>query len=226
MASAYTEAWQPWDDRLADHVIAKRNWQLAFGAMTIVALALVVAVVWLASRIRYVVYAVEVDKLGYALALAQPLTPTTGPANEMIARMERFEVAEYIRDTRSVSSDPKVEQQDLNSILAHTVHLSAADNFLNQYFHADHAAKNPFVIALHHTVTVQIESILPLSAKTWQVRWQENACDLHGALLGSPTYWEAELQTELITPKGNDSIVSNPLGFFVTQIAWTEQANQ
>ena len=59
MASAYTEAWKPWDDRLADHVIAQRNWQLAFGAMTTVALALTVCVIWLSARIRYVAYAVE-----------------------------------------------------------------------------------------------------------------------------------------------------------------------
>jgi len=87
MASPYTEAWKPWGDRLADHVNSRPNWQLAFGAMTIVALALVVAVVWLVSPIRYVAYAVEVDKLGYALAQAQPFAPTTGPANEMIQRM-------------------------------------------------------------------------------------------------------------------------------------------
>jgi type IV secretion system protein TrbF len=223
MASAYTEAWKPWDDRLADHVIAKRNWQLAFGAMTAVALALTVCVIWLNARVRYVAYAVEVDKLGYALAQAQPLTPTTGSADEMIARMERFEVAEYIRNTRGVSNDPKVEQAALNNMLAHTVHLSAADHFLDSYFHADHAARNPFVIALHRTVSVQIESILPLSAKTWQVRWREDARDLNGAQAGAPTYWEAELQTELVTPKDSDSIISNPLGFFVENLAWTQE---
>ena len=71
MASAYTEAWKPWDDRLADYVIARRNWQLAFGAMALVTLVLAVAVVWLSSCVRYVVaYVVEVDRLGYALALA------------------------------------------------------------------------------------------------------------------------------------------------------------
>src|SRR5215470_14785593 len=89
MASAYTEAWKPWDDRLADQVIAKRNWQLAFGAMTALALALTVCVIWLSARVRYVAYAVEVDKLGYALAQAQPLTPTTGSADAMIPKSSR-----------------------------------------------------------------------------------------------------------------------------------------
>ena len=226
MASAYTEAWKPWDDRLADHVIARRNWQLAFGAMTLVALALAVCVIWLSARVRYIAFAVEVDKLGYALAMPQPLTPQTGPADEMIARMERYEIAQYVRDTRSVSNDPKVEQAALNSMFAHTVHLSAADRFLGSYFHADRAARNPFVIAMHRTVSVQIESILPLSAKTWEVRWREDERDLNGAAVGAPTYWEAQLQTEIITPKDSDSIISNPLGFMVSEISWTRQGEQ
>ena len=86
--------------------------------------------------------------------------------------------------------------------------------------------KNPFVIAMQHTVTVQIESILPRSSKTWQVRWREDERDLQGAALGPPTYWEAELQTRLVTPKDSDSIVSNPLGFYVEHISWTEQTEQ
>jgi type IV secretion system protein TrbF len=221
MASAYTEAWKPWDDRFADHVIARRNWQLAFGAMVLVTLALAVAVVWLSSRVRYVAYVVEVDKLGYALAQAQPLAPTSGPANEMIQRMERYEIAEYVRQARRVSNDNAVEQQAIDNVLAHTVRQSAADHLLDDYYHQPE--HNPFVRAQKTTVTVQIESILPLSSKTWQVRWEEDQRDLHGAAAGGPTHWEAQLQTTLVPPNDSDSIVSNPLGFYVTQISWTEQ---
>src|SRR5690242_609322 len=145
MSAAYTETWKPWDDRFADHVIARRNWQLAFGAMTLVALALAIAVVWLSSRIRYVVYAVQVDKLGYALAMPQPLVATTGPASEMIQRMERYEIAEYVRQARSVSNDNAVEQQAIDAVLAHTVRQSAADRLLDDYYHEPE--HNPFVRA-------------------------------------------------------------------------------
>lgn len=224
MASAYTDAWQPWDDRMADHVIAKRNWQIAFAAAMLAVLVLTIAVVWLSSRIRYVAYVVEVDKLGYALAQAQPLTPTQSP--DAVARMIRYEAALYIRQARSVSNDPAVEQQALNSLLAHTVKLSAADRFLDAYYHADKAARNPFMVAMHRTVSVQIESILPLSAKTWEVRWQEDTRDLNGAEIGAPTHWEAQLTIEINTPRDSDSILSNPLGFYVSNIAWTQAAEQ
>ena len=224
MVSAYTDAWKPWDDRLADHVIAKRNWQIAFGAMALVALALAACVMWLSARIRYVAYVVQVDKLGYAVTQAQPLTPQLSP--DAVTRMMRYEVALYIREARGVSNDPGVEQQQLNALLAHTVKLSAADRFLDAYYHDNHAARNPFVIAMHRTVNVQIESILPLSAKTWEVRWQEDTRDLNGAELDGPTHWEAQLTTELITPKDSDSILSNPLGFYVSNVVWTRAQDQ
>jgi type IV secretory pathway TrbF-like protein len=38
-----------------------------------------------------------------------------------------------------------------------------------------------------------------------------------------PSNWEAELQTEIVPPREADTIVSNPLGFYVTNITWTEQ---
>jgi type IV secretory pathway TrbF-like protein len=34
--------------------------------------------------------------------------------------MERYEVAAFIRDAHSVTSDPQVEHQMLNALLAHT----------------------------------------------------------------------------------------------------------
>jgi type IV secretory pathway TrbF-like protein len=47
--------------------------------------------------------------------------------------------------------------------------------------------------------------------------------DLNGAAVGSATHWEAQLQTETVEPRDADTIVSNPLGFYVTNITWTEQ---
>ena len=51
----------------------------------------------------------------------------------------------------------------------------------------------------------------------------EQQRDLNGVVIGVPTYWEAVLQTQIVPPSSDDAIVSNPLGFYVTQISWTEQ---
>jgi type IV secretory pathway TrbF-like protein len=55
------------------------------------------------------------------------------------------------------------------------------------------------------------------------VRWTEQARDLHGVATGAPSHWEAQLQTEITPPASDDAIISNPLGFYVNQISWTEQ---
>jgi type IV secretory pathway TrbF-like protein len=221
VADSYAEGWRAWDERYADLVVGKRNWQLAAGGLLVVSIILAAGLVWLSSHSRYVVYAVQVDKLGYALTQAQPLTPAAAP--DMIDRIERYEVASFIRQARTVTSDAQVEQQQLNSLLAHT--RGAADRFLDEYYHSDNAAHNPFQIAQKETVSVQIDSILQLSPKSYDVRWTEVRRDLNGAALGMPTHWEAELETEIVPPREADTIVSNPLGFYVDRVSWTQAQN-
>jgi type IV secretory pathway TrbF-like protein len=125
-ANPYVGAWRAWDERYADPVLGKRNWQIVAGGLLLICLVLAIGMVWLASRVRYVVYAVQVDKLGYALAEAQPLTAST--SSDAMDRIERYEVATFIREARGVSSDAQAEQERLNALLAHA--RGAADHFL------------------------------------------------------------------------------------------------
>ncbi|MGH7778976.1 MAG: VirB8/TrbF family protein [Candidatus Binataceae bacterium] len=215
----YVEARREWDERYADLVLGKRNWQIAAGGLLILSLILASGLVWLSNRSRYIPYVVEVDKLGYALTVPQPLTAASVP--DVSTRMQRYEVAAFIRDARSVSSDPQVEHQMLNALLAHA--RGAADRFLDEYYHSDEFGHNPFKIAEKQTVSVQVDSILQLSQRSYQVRWTEEQHDLNGVAIGTPTHWEAVLQTQIVPPNSDDAIVSNPLGFYVTQISWTEQ---
>lgn len=217
-ANPYAGGWQAWDDRLAKPVLEKRNWQIFAGFLSVICVILAAGIVWFGSRVRYVVYAVQVDKLGYALTEAQPLTPST--SSDAIDRIQRYEVATFIREARGVTSDPQAEQERLNALLAHT--RGAADRFLDEYYHAD-SSHNPFQIAQKQTVNVQIDSILQLSPHSYEVRWSEVRRDLNGATLGLPSHWEAELETAIVPPRDADTIVSNPIGFFVARISWTEQ---
>ena len=94
-ANPYVEARREWDERYADLVLGKRNWQIAAGGLLVLSLILASGMVWLISRSRYIPYVVEVDKLGYALTVPQPLTPASVP--DVTARMQRYEVAAFIR---------------------------------------------------------------------------------------------------------------------------------
>src|SRR5271165_5142916 len=115
-SNVYLEARREWDERYADLVLGKRNWQIAAGGLLVLGLILAGGMVWLSERSRYIPYVVEVDKLGYALTVPQPLTPVALP--DVTARIERYEVAAFIRDARSVTSDAQVEHQTLNAVNA------------------------------------------------------------------------------------------------------------
>jgi type IV secretion system protein TrbF len=158
-ANPYVEARREWDERYADLVLGKRNWQIAGGGLLVLSLILASGLVWLISRSRYIPYVVEVDKLGYALTLPQPLSPASVP--DVTARMQRYEIAAFIHNARSVTTDAQVEHQMLNSLLAHV--RGAADRFLDAYYHSDSFTHNPFKLAEKQTVSIEIDSILQLS---------------------------------------------------------------
>src|SRR6266851_9487516 len=144
-------AWQPWDDRYANQAIAIRNWQLAFGAMALFAFTCLGGALWMSGRVKYVVYVTSVDHQGYAVTQLQPLSPQTSP--DVIARIEGYEVAKYIREARSVSSDLTVDHAAAMDLYAHT--RGAAGTFLNDYFLSDGKAHDPLQIAQKDTVSVQ-----------------------------------------------------------------------
>jgi type IV secretion system protein VirB5 len=111
-SNPYVEARREWDERYADLVLGKRNWQITAGGLLLLSLILAAGVVWQSTRSRFIPYVVEVDKLGYGLTVPKPLIPSTDPA--LVDRMERYEVASFIRNSRSVSSDPSAEQHMLS----------------------------------------------------------------------------------------------------------------
>jgi hypothetical protein len=72
-SNPYFEARREWDERYADLVLGKRNWQIAASGLLLLSLILASGFVWLANHSRYLPYVVEVDKLGYALTVPQPV---------------------------------------------------------------------------------------------------------------------------------------------------------
>lgn len=217
-ANPYIEARRVWDDRYADLVLGKRNWQIAAAGLLALSLLLAFGLVRVSTRSRFVPYIVRVDGLGYALAAPTALGENTSQLTT--ERMIRYELAGFIRDAREVITDPQAEHQIIGEVYSRV--RGAAYKFLENYYHEQSLAHDPFKVAQHQTVTVQIDSILKLSDSTWQVRWTEQALGLDGAPISS-THWEAVLDTEM-TPQASDtSILDNPLGFYVTRISWTEQ---
>jgi len=101
-------------------------------------------------------------------------------------------------------------------ILSVNVRLMGMVSRLREYVQAKQDAVQNDRLQDAEAYTVQIDSILELSAHSFQVRWTEQVRDRTGAALDAPTHWEAALQTQVSPPGSDDAIIDNPLGFYVT----------
>jgi len=108
--------------RYGDLVLGKRNWQIASAGLMLLSIVLALGIVWMSAWSKVIPSIMEVDNLGYR-SRSQRRPPHRHAAT--VERMKRYEIATFIRNARSVCSDPVVEQNMLNDLLAHA-HGSAS----------------------------------------------------------------------------------------------------
>ena len=208
----YVEARREWNDRYLDLVRARRWWQITAVAELALVGVLGSGLVALSLQHKTIPYVVEVDALGAATAV-KPVEAAGRPTDE---RIVRYQLAAFVRGTRAVMTDRAAMKRGLDQVYAYA--RGSARAFLDDHYRAN----NPFEIAKTYTVLPSVSSLLPLSERSWQVRWSEEQRGLDGTLLGKST-WEAVLAVETVAPTTADVIQANPFGLYVTEIRWTKQ---
>jgi type IV secretion system protein VirB5 len=208
----YVEARREWNDRYLDLVRARRSWQLA-ALVELATIGLLGAgFVALSLQHKTVPYVVEVDALGAAAAV-KPADAAGRPTDE---RIVRYQLAAFIRGARAVMMDRTAMKRSLDQVYAYA--RGPARTYLDQHYRAN----NPFETAKTYTVAPAVTSLLQVSERSWQVRWNEELRGLDGNVLGTG-HWEAILTVEIAPPTTADGIQTNPFGLYVTDIRWTKQ---
>jgi len=208
LETPYLSARREWNERYGDYIARARSWRwAAFGAIA-VALALAIGVVWQGAQSKVVPYVVEVDKLGDAVAVARADRATSADV-----RVIKAQLAAWIVDVRSVSSDPLAQKAALARSYAMTA--ATATLFLNDYYRQH----SPF--SQNRTVAVSVDAVLPISTQTYQIQWSEDGRDLQGRALAT-THWLASVTVAFDPPTDERGVLSNPLGLYVTGISWTQ----
>jgi type IV secretory pathway TrbF-like protein len=198
-----------WNERYGDYIARARSWRWAAFAALAVSLVLAIGVVWQAGQSKVVPYVVEVDKLGDAVAVAR--ADRAAPTDE---RVVKAQLAAWIVDVRSVSSDPLAQKSALSRSYAMTA--ATATIFLNDYYQQH----SPF--GQSRTVAVSVDAVLPVSKQTYQLQWSEDARDLQGGDLAT-THWLASIAVAFDPPTDERGILTNPLGLYITGISWTQR---
>lgn len=206
----YLNARREWNERYGSYIARARNWRLAALGSILVNAILAVGVIWLGSQSKLVPYVVEVDKVGQAVAVKR--ADRALPADQRIVKAQ---LATWIVDLRSVSTDPVAQKAALARVYSMVDSSGAAS--LNDYFKAN----SPFDVGQHQTVASSIDAVLPISENSYQVQWTENSRDLQGRLFKS-THWQASIELALNPPSEEEELLKNPLGIYIHSISWTQ----
>lgn len=162
---------------------------------------------------------VEVDSLRETVAAYRA---EQGMAQD--PRIIKAELARWVMDVRSVTSDANKQSGQINDAFALMDSSGAAVNVLKQWYEANPKRES----AADDTVDVTIESVSPApgSTTTWNVNWREQRMDLKGNPDGLPTYYYASLGIKIMdpaTPRSEAQIQGNPIGLFIEALSWGDR---
>ncbi len=205
----YQKAGQIWDERIGSARVQARNWRLmALGCLSL-CFASSGALVWRSLQSTVTPYVVEVDASGAARAVA-PATERYTPSDAQIAH----HLANFIEHVRSLSIDPVVVRE--NWLRAYDFVTDRAATTLHEHARA----QDPFAEIGRRSRTIDIVSVVRISADSFQARWIERTYE-NGALVRAERYTGA---FTVITQPPTDAarLRANPLGLYVHALHWSQ----
>ena len=211
--NAYLAGRREWNERYGEYISTAHTWRLVAILALLIALGSVGGVVYIGAQSKFVPYVVEIDKLGEAVAV--------GPASEAAPadpRVITAQLARWIYDMRTVYADATADRALINDGYAMIASGSPAFQAMNDHFAKD----SPFTRAVNETVAIQIQSVLPLSAATWQITWQETVTARNGQT-SDVSNWQADVTIAVRAPTDAATIMANPMGVYVTNFSWAKR---
>lgn len=187
------------------------QWRCISALLILCCAACVFAVIFMAGRVTVVPYIVQVDSHGYAIAI-EPVAPSRVDARLIIAHIGR-----YIWSLKTVFNDPEAQLHLLNFVYSTTPVNTPAERKYQDFFRTN----NPVVIGETQTAHVTVNSVLSLSAETWQAEWTVERFSLTGDRLEIKHY-RGIFSVAIVTPSTMREVLVNPLGIFVTDFNFSE----
>jgi type IV secretion system protein VirB5 len=209
----YKRAKQEWDDRIGNAAVQARMWRMfAFAVLFLVAMPAVGGMIWLGSLPKKVPYIVEVARDGSAMNRGEAgrAWQDYKPTDPSI----KYHLQRFIQDTRMISSDGAVVKR--NWLDAYRLVTANGSNTLNAYVQKN----DPFSRLATERVSVDVLSMVPLSAESWQVDWKESVWGVHGEPLGD-SYWRGIFKIVLKQPQTDEQLASNPIGLYIDEFHWS-----
>ena len=210
--SPYLAARREWDERYGSLISRARNWRAAAFFALLIALVEAVILVPLSSSSRVKTIVVAVDSIGRVVA--------SGPAEELPTvddRLKRAALFQWVQDLRMVTSDPITQRRSIDRVYAMIGSSSSAQRVITDFYRNN----TPFDRARTETVAVDVHSIVPTSARSYEVDWTETTRDRSGEVVGKQE-WRGVLTIALNPPTDEMLARINPLGIYVVDASWSK----
>jgi len=208
----YLLARREWDERYGSLITRAKNWRLIAVLCASIALFQTAGLIILAMRSKVVPYVVAVDSLGRQVA--------GGVAEESSAvddRLKRAALFEWVGDLRMITTDGVAQRKAIDRVYGRIANGSQAMTVVNDFYRSDPPQKR----AETETVSVDVQSVLATSDKTYQVEWLETIRDLSGKVK-SEDHWKGAFTIVINQPTDERLIRTNPIGIYVTNASWTK----
>jgi type IV secretion system protein TrbF len=210
--SSYLAARREWDERYGDFINRARNWRTVALFCSLAALVAVGGVVWLSARSRIVPFVVLLDSLGRPVAsgIAEQATVSDD-------RLKRASILAWVENLRLVTTDGIAQRKAIDHVYAQIASGSEAQSFVSEFYRS----AQPFQRAQSETVSIEVNSVLPTSDRTFEVDWVETTRDLYGTVKATDR-WKGSFSIALNPPSDERLARINPLGVYITNISWSK----
>lgn len=198
------------NEMYATYVVAARQWRAAFWALAVPFLILLIGYVFLSLQHKVVPYAVEFNEHGEAMRVTR--------ADEMVQPDERHiraALGTWLAGSRTVYVDRRAQENLFKKVYAMTLPNSSAYKSLFDY----HTVNNPYDVSEKMTIEVSVNTVRPISDKTWLIEWTETRRERSGSVLDSQI-WQGTFTVAIVPPTEESQIMANSIGMFVEQFSW------
>ena len=209
LTNPYLAARREWDERYGDLITRARNWRTLAIICAVTTLVATGGLMWLSAHSRIVPFVVLVDNLGRPLASGVAEQATVNDD-----RLKRASVLAWVGDLRLVTSDGVAQRKAIDHVYAQIASGSQAQAFVSDFYRSI----PPFKRAQIETVSIDVNSVLPTSDRTFEVDWVETTRDLYGAVKATDR-WKGSFSIALNPPTDERLARINPLGVYVTNVS-------
>ena len=208
----YLAARREWDERYGDQITRAKNWRTMAALSGLVSLLATSGMIWMSVRSHVVPFVVLVDNLSRPIA-----SGIAEQASGSDDRLKRASIFIWIENLRLVTTDGVAQRRAIDRVYAEIANGSAAQTFISDFYRADPPSKR----AQTGTVSVEVNSVLPTSDRTYEVEWVETTRDLYGAVKVTDR-WKGSFSVVVNPPKDERQARVNPVGLYITNASWAK----